>query len=183
MHCRGAKYIESIKKKKTFHAGLGPKIHFGILTKCQNKYYNISQARHENWWNRFNNVWIFADQNCICSRFLLTMVWIFDDQIKSVILINRLSLHICLIYKHLDSTLLKASFIPFIICGSGCFNEVHNEPDGGNYTILWPLIWPFSVKLVKMCLKWPAMFWWTYFWLERRYTNKPHNVHWVDRHR
>ena len=37
MHCRDVKYIESIKKKTlTFHAGLGPKIHFGILT--TNKY-------------------------------------------------------------------------------------------------------------------------------------------------
>ena len=33
MHCRDDKDIESIKKKTlTFHAGLGPKIHFGILT-------------------------------------------------------------------------------------------------------------------------------------------------------
>ena len=33
MHCRDVKDIESIKKKTlTFHAGLGPKIHFGILT-------------------------------------------------------------------------------------------------------------------------------------------------------
>ena len=33
MHCRGAKDIESIKNYfLTFHAGLGPKIHFVILT-------------------------------------------------------------------------------------------------------------------------------------------------------
>ena len=34
MHCRDAKYIESIMKKTlTFHAGLGPKINFGNLTR------------------------------------------------------------------------------------------------------------------------------------------------------
>ena len=33
MHCRDVKDMESIKKKTlTFHAGLGPKINFGILT-------------------------------------------------------------------------------------------------------------------------------------------------------
>ena len=33
MHCRDTNYIESIEKKTlTFHAGLGPKINFGILT-------------------------------------------------------------------------------------------------------------------------------------------------------
>ena len=39
MHCRDAKDIESIKKKTlTLHAGLGPKIHFGILTIFTNNF-------------------------------------------------------------------------------------------------------------------------------------------------
>ena len=47
MHFRDVKDIESIKKKTlTFHAGLVPKIHFGILTTnlVQNKLYNNTPA-------------------------------------------------------------------------------------------------------------------------------------------
>ena len=40
---------------------------------------------------------VFADQHYMCSGYLLTMVWIFDDEIKSDRSINKLSLNIDLI--------------------------------------------------------------------------------------
>ena len=73
MHCRDVKDIESIKKKTlTFHAGLGPKIHFGILT--NSVYVCLLDAR-----KAFDTVWypgLFLKLNQMgCNMHLWKILW------------------------------------------------------------------------------------------------------------